>query len=138
MQYIIATTWNGEGYSYQNKAELKQFESDADAQKYILQKFNDTEDVEQYEVEDTEGRIAFDNGEDQGSYQWIKASADVYGVAIKCNVNEVSVLNKQEYFALLGEVISEADPEEVDEMESTDDVFLSAYGLDDDYQFIKF
>lgn len=137
MKYIIATTWNGEGYSYQNRAELKEFNSDSDAQNYILSQFNENENVERYEVVETEGRISFDNGEDQGSWQWIKAPKDVYGVAIRCNVNEVEVCNEREYFALLDNVISEADNEEVEEIESNDNVFLNAYQGDYDYQFIK-
>lgn len=138
MQYIIATTWNGEGYSYQNKAELKQFESDADAQKYILEQFADNENEERYEVEVTKGRVSFDNGEDQGSYQWIKAPEDIYGVAIRCNVNEVEVCNEKQYSDLLDNVIAEADPDEVAEIESNEEVFLNAYEGDYDYQFIKF
>lgn len=138
MQYIIATTWNGEGYSYQNKAELKQFESDADAQKYILEQFADNENEERYEVKVTKGRVSFDNREDQGSYQWIKAPEDIYGVAIRCNVNEVEVCNEKQYSDLLDNVIAEADPDEVAEIESNEEVFLNAYEGDYDYQFIKF
>lgn len=137
MKYIIATTWNGEGYSYQNKAELKEFESDSHAQEYIRQQFNNNESAERYDVIETDGKILFDNGEDQGTWQWIKAEDNAYGVAIMCNINEVEVYDRDGYFALLDDVIADADPDEVEEIESKDNVFLNAYQGEYDYQFLK-
>ena len=137
MKYIIATTWNGEGYSYQNKAEMKEFDSDSHAQEYIRQQFNNNESAERYDVTETDGKILFDNGEDQGTWQWIKAEDNAYGVAIMCNINEVEVYDRDGYFALLDDVIADADPDEVEEIESKDNVFLNAYQGEYDYQFLK-
>lgn len=137
MKYIIAKTWNGFGYSCVNSAEFKEFNSDAEAQEYITQQYNESENADTFDVEVNDGRISYENGEDQGSWQWIKADEDVYGVAIQCNVNEVEALNKDEYFALLSDVIKEADPYDVEEIESMDKVFLGAYLGDYDYQFVK-
>lgn len=135
MKYVIATTWNGEGYSYQNIAELKEFESDKDAQDHILHQFNENERVDLYEVSEEEGRVNFDDGDDQGSWQWIKADADTYGAVIICNINDVCVVNKEEYEEMLKDALAQSDPD--DEI-SEENPFIGAYGGEYDYQFIKF
>ena len=137
-KYIVSTTWNGEGYSYSNRAELKEFKSDADAQEYIVQTFKATEDVDRYEVDIVDGCITFDDGEDQGTYQWVKAHEDTYGVVIRCNVNEVRVVDKDAWEEELDEAISQADPDDLDPDVMTDPApFIGAYEGDYDYQFIK-
>lgn len=136
MKYIIAHTWNGQGYSHMNKAELKEFNSDTEAQTYIKEKFQQEEGLEDYEVTEEHGRIVFDNGENQGSWQWLKADFNTYGVAIICNVNEVEVYTEEEYNAKLDEAIEQANPEDVEDIGDRDNAFIPAYEEDFDYQFI--
>ena len=135
MKYAIATTWNGCGYSYQNKCYLKEFNSDEDAQKYILEQFHENERVELYDVTTEKGAILFDGGLDQGSYQWIRINDDIYGAVILCNINDVCLVNKNEYQDMLKDALEQADSDdEIDE----ENPFIGAYGGEYDYQFIKF
>jgi hypothetical protein len=132
--YVIAETWNGEGYSFQNKAYLKQFESDEQAQEFIRTTFNTNEKAEDWNVTEEQGKITFENEDgDAGTYQWHNAPADLYGVEIWTNVNEVQVHNEQGYKSALEYAIEQADEDEEIDEESP---FISAYESEYDYQFI--
>jgi hypothetical protein len=137
MKYIIAITWNGEGYSYLNTAEIKEFALESDVKSYIMKQFLDSQDANKLEVVLTPNSIHYNDGENQGSLIFFKANKNTFGVSILCNINEVKVLNKKQYAEQLAEAIAQADPDDL-EQENELTPFYAAYDGDYDYQFIKF
>lgn len=147
-KYIIATTWNGEGYSEASNAELKSFASDSEAEAYIWERFKADDcpngDVNYWEFATTERqedrtKIIFGNKKyDSGTWQYIKATPDVFGVIAQTNVNEVILCTEREYEDALRNAIDDSDPE--DELdydiaigESRQFIATSEYDL----QFVK-
>lgn len=141
MKYVIVSTWNGEGYSELNEAVIKKFKSDEDAFFHIVKKarqYDEGFELEYFQKKG-EGRVTFDDGDDQGSFQFFKVISSDYGVVIQCNVNEAIVLNKDGYNDTLALAIKQADPDELEEIDLTADrIFIGAYDSDYDYQFVKF
>ena len=130
MKYIIIETWNGEGYSYENKAYLMDFDSDAEAQAHIESLVQ--EDAEN--VKASKGMVFYEVGEDGGWYTWTPYQ-DEYGVVILCNVNEPYIVTEEQFLRYYDEAVEQADPEE--EIEFGDEVFVGAYDGDYDYALIK-
>jgi hypothetical protein len=116
-KYVIVTTWNGEGYSSENKiVEVIELDSDASAQEYCIKQVHDNESFPEHED------YSFDNGhgwttynDDSGSYQWFKLNQDSYGISIECNVNEVELLNKEEYDQAILVLLEDLNPQEMEE-----------------------
>jgi|688.fasta_scaffold45832_16 hypothetical protein len=134
MKYVIVHTWNGEGYSSGNTAEVMEFSSDDKAQQYIVEQAQQEANA-LAEFTEEWGNVSFDDDEDQGSVQWFAFTTDTYGVVIRTNVNEAQLVNEQEYHEQLKAALAQADPEEEVEDENP---FISAYDGEYDYQFIKF
>ena len=138
MKYAIIETWNGEGYSSENLASIKEFDNDSVAQKYLesLVHFQTGAEI----IESSIGCISYEKGEDQGSFTFIRNAEKLYGVMIFCNVNEVHpILSKKEWHKRISGAITLSDPEELDEINLSDDsIFIGAYQGEYDYQFIKF
>jgi hypothetical protein len=130
MKYIIIETWNGEGYSYENKAYLMDFSSDAQAQAHIESLVQENaENVSTYK-----GRIFYEIAEDSGCFLW-RPYENQYGVVILCNENEAYIVNEKNFLEYFDEAVEQADPEE--EIELGDEVFVGAYDGDYDYALIK-
>jgi len=139
-KYAIISTWNGEGYSYLNTAEIRHFKDDEAAQKHLRTLYEINNDPQDFEVEETKGALRYSNEEDSGSYVWLPDPQKNFGVVIHTNINEIkyirSAKNWRNYVA---EAIKQADPEEVSEIDlSEKSFFIGAYNGNFDYQFIKF
>jgi hypothetical protein len=131
-KYIITETWNGEGYSYENKAYLMDFNSDAEAQAHIESLVQ--EDAEN--VKASKGMVFYEIGEDGGWYTYTPYQ-DQYGVVILCNVNisEPYIVTEEQFLRFYEQAVDQADPDE--EIEEGDEVFIGAYDDEYDYMFIK-
>lgn len=141
MKYAIVSTWNGEGYSSSNTAEVKEFNNDNDALTFIrnlAKEYEEDFEIEVYQKEGM-GKINFDNLVDQGSFQFHRLNEDDFGVVIQCNINEADIESKIGFNAMLDLAIKQADQDELDELDlSSNNIFIGAYEGDYDYQFIKF
>ena len=117
-KYVIVTTWNGDGYSSENKVvEVIELDSDKTAS-YHCKKVMHTNET----IHDEEQVHTFDNGcgwttdnDDSGSYQWFKLKEDSYGISVECNVNEVKLLTKKEYEESILELLKDETPQCMDE-----------------------
>jgi hypothetical protein len=138
--YAIISTWNGEGYSYLNTAEVLEFQDDEAAQKYLRTLYEINNDPQDFEVEETKGVLRYSNEEDSGSYVWLPDPKKIFGVVIHTNVNEIKYIrNAKNWRNYVAEAIKQADPEEVSDINlSEKSFFIDAYNGDFDYQFIKF
>jgi hypothetical protein len=138
MKYAIVETWNGEGYSSENLASIKEFDNDSVAQKYLESLVHFQTGAEN--IESSLGCISYEKNGDQGSFIFIRNAEKLYGVMIFCNVNEVHpILNKKQWHSRICGAITLSDPEELDEINLGDDsIFIGAYEGEYDYQFIKF
>jgi hypothetical protein len=129
MKYVIAETWNGEGYSSENKAYIKDFLNENDVRVYIESLFPSNADI----LMDV-NRVEYDVNDDAGSYEWHQYTGQ-YGVVILPQLNEVLLLDKDEFDTMYKDAVEQADPEE--EIEQGDEVFIGAYSGEYDYMFIK-
>lgn len=138
MKYAIIETWNGEGYSYENLASIKEFDNDSIAQKYLESLVHFQTGAEN--IESNLGRITYEKGDDQGSFVFIRNAESIYGVVILTNVNEViAIRNKKDWLTKINLAVQQSDSDETDELDlSSDNIFIGAYEGDYDYQFIKF
>jgi hypothetical protein len=138
--YAIISTWNGEGYSYLNTAEIRHFKDDESAQKHLRTLYESNNDPQYFEVEETKGVLRYSNEEDSGSYVWLPDPQKIFGVVIHTNVNEIKYIrNAKNWRNYVAEAIKQADPEEVSDINlSEKSFFIDAYNGDFDYQFIKF
>tara|TARA_R100000664_G_scaffold33979_1_gene53113 strand:- start:459 stop:968 length:510 start_codon:yes stop_codon:yes gene_type:complete len=161
-KYIVIDTWNGEGYSYNNGANTRQFDCKDEAFKWAYERALSNaedipEDVGQYSDEDWFEGEPKSNGdgywfegydENHGSYQ-VWETENVYAIMIQCNINTVTVLTEAEYKVEI-KSINEAiqihikenkdnpyaitDMEELMEVDSNGDIFCHQFD-DYDYQF---
>ena len=138
MKYAMVETWNGEGYSSENLASIKEFDNDSVAQKYLESLVHFQTGAEN--IESNLGCITYEKGDDQGSFTFIRNAENLYGVVILANVNEVvPIYNKKDWSAKLNIAVQQCDTDELDELDlSSDNIFIGAYEGDYDYQFIKF
>ncbi len=138
MKYAIIETWNGEGYSSENLAYIKEFNNDSEAQNYLESLVQIQTDAEN--IESSIGCITYEKGDDQGSFTFIRNAEKLYGVMIFCNVNEVyPITHIKEWHKRISGAITLSNPEELDEINLSDDsIFIGAYQGEYDYQFIKF
>ena len=136
-KYIVVDTWNGEGYSTENGVELKQFNDNQKATDWAFSRC-----LEQAQ-NDLSSVSSLDNGyvwegydEHAGTYQVIETS-DVYAVMIRCNINDVKTLTKEEYYNKIQE-LDGLYGEELDDyldVEENRDRFYHSYVNEYDYQF---
>ena len=138
-KYVIANTWNGSGYSDENRAWLYEFESDDVAEAFIRKEFETESNPERWDTVLNGGRIIeFSDGEDTGTWQWFPAPDDVFGVVILCNVNSVIVCNQTQYDYHLKEALYQADPQDKPgNYNGQQGLFVNAFGGDYDYQFVR-
>ena len=156
-KYVVIDTWNGEGYSTENGADIKQFDYRKSALKWAYKRAlsnaqDDADDVQRYS-DQTDLMKANDNGDGYfwetyddncGSYQ-VWETKDVYAFMIQCNVNDVTPLTKKQFIEeiedkedLMKDAITHSPFNESEEdfqsQEENGDVYYG--GLDDyDYQY---
>jgi hypothetical protein len=118
MQYIIAETWNGEGYSYENKAYIKDFINEKHVRVYIGSLFPSNAAI----LMDV-NRVEYEIEDDAGSYEWYQYTGQ-YGAVILPHLNEVLILDKNEFDSMYEDAVNQADPDEV--IEQGDEVFIGA------------
>jgi hypothetical protein len=138
-KYAIIGTWNGEGYSSENKLHsIIERHEDGYVKEFLLgltkaQMVFGTETI--FELENGYGFETED--EDSGTYQFFEIKDDTFGFVVLTNVNEVTMVNEKEFRDMKEEAIEQADLNDYEEGElDSDDVFIGAYGGDYDYQFI--
>lgn len=136
-KYIVIDTWNGMGYSTENGVDTKQFDDKSTAldwarKRCLEQAQNDLSSVSSidngYVWEDEEG--------DAGTYQVIETK-DVYAVMIRCNVNDVETLTKEEYYNKIQD-LDKLYGEDIDEhlnIDGNGDRFYDSNVDEYDYQF---
>lgn len=138
-KYAIVSTWNGEGYSFQNKLEEIFAGSYYTALKRAEELMYETQGQE-IKVQERDGGFIFnfiDSEEDHGSFQAIPLEDDSYGIIISCMENEVEVLNKLDYHKKLEEAILNSDPEMLDD-DDFEGFTVFVHDLDGyDLQFIE-
>jgi hypothetical protein len=153
-KYIVVDTWNGDGYSYENGVDTKQFQYKKAAFKYAYQRVlsnagDVSDDVCRYSDEkptehwkpvkrgtDGDG-FYFETYDDNcGSYQ-VWETKDAYAIMIQCNVNDVTMLTKEEYKEHIEELdaMYGSDLEEYCETDDNGDKFYCSLVDDYDYQF---
>ena len=139
-KYAIISTWNGEGYSYLNTAEVLEFQDDEAAQNHLRELFEAEQFGEDFETEETFGVLSYTTGEDSGSYRWVREPEKFFGVVIYANTNEFNLItNAKQWRNRVAAAIKQAEPEEVCEIDITEkNFFIPAYNSDYDYQFIRF
>jgi len=137
MKYVIVETWNGEGYSSENLASIKEFDNDSVAQNYLESLVHFQTGAEN--IESSNGCITYEKGDDQGSFVFIRNAELIYGIMILTNVNEVHpLLSKKDWLKHLAHAFQQSDPDETDELDLNDEsIFIGAYNDDYDYQFVK-
>ena len=151
-KYIVIDTWNGEGYSYNNGVDTKQFQYKKSAFKHaykrVLSNAGDvSEDVHRYSHEklnhelwevvkrdaDGDGFYWETYDDNAGSYQVFEIK-DAYAIMILCNTNEVSLLTKKEYEERVSQ-LNEEYGEDLEEYYSEEDNGDSFYCAIEDYDF---
>lgn len=149
-KYIVIDTWNGEGYSSENGVEIEQFQNKKLAFKHAYKRAlsnadGETDDVYQYSDEEYFKEKAYSNGDgyyfegyddNHGSYQ-VWETKGVYAIMIQCNINEITMLTKEEYeekSKWLDEQYGE-DLEEYSDSDDNGDKFYCSLVDDYDYQF---
>lgn len=136
MKYTIVSTWSGEGYSYQNTAEVKEFNDDVEARTYIAELLLKAHPEMTNVTAVGDNLLHYQIGEDYGSFFFIKE--ELFGLLILTNVNEVITFHGEKHWNIvLSQAIKQADPE--DELDlSGNSIFIGAHDGEYDYQFIKF
>lgn len=138
-KYAIIETWNGEGYSSANRMHSIIEANGEDEVMEITKALAEsemTEDDEFITHENGHGWVT-EEEEDSGSYQFFEIKDDTFGFVVATNVNEVSMVNEEEFRDMKKYAISQADLDDYEEGElDSDNVFIGAYEGDYDYQFI--
>jgi hypothetical protein len=94
--YLIVQTWNGEGYSEENKiVEVKPFDN-------VTQVINYVTELAKKEISGLKKNYGIAGGnykinDDSGRFHYFKLKPEDYGVIIFTNVNDVKVLNYKDY-----------------------------------------
>lgn len=151
MKFIICSTWNGEGYSFQNSAEVLEFETEEDVQKHLEQLMKAQGEAsikvfgkdEPWRIEHTPLCITFENSEDAGSFQAFEFTDYIYGVIIQTNVNVIDIVDEEDWYDRIAMALDQADPDDKEsdpegyELDEEGRMFIPAYENDYDEQFIK-
>ena len=95
--YLVIDTWNGMGYSTENGVEIKQFDDKQEAIDWAFNRCFDQSQNEHKKMSIIKNGYAWEDEEgDAGTYQVIETK-DIYAVVIRCNINDVETLTKEEY-----------------------------------------
>jgi len=143
-KFAIITTWNGDGYSYQNslvKVVEYSFLALAKIRCYELMESIELSSYKpnEYEINDFESGFGWTIHDDSGSYQAFEITDDLYGFVINVNVNEVIPCTKENFESLKEEAIKEADVDLLDEDELNEkSFFIETESGEYDQQFIVY
>tara|TARA_S200002703_G_scaffold143267_1_gene136130 strand:- start:7318 stop:7776 length:459 start_codon:yes stop_codon:yes gene_type:complete len=143
--YIVVDTWNGVGYSDNNGVDTKQFDDKSAALDWARKRCQDHAQNDLASISSLHNGYVWEDEEgDAGTYQVIETK-DVYAVMIRCNINDVAPLTKEEYYDKIKEldelhyrfcsVLYGETREEYLDIEENGDRFYHSYVDDYDYQF---
>ena len=130
-------TWNGMGYSSDNGVDTKHFDSKKNAMSWARKRCLDQAQNEYKELSVIENGYAWEDEEgDAGTYQVIQTK-DVYAVMIRCNINEVETLTKDEYYNKIQELdgLYGEDLDDCLDVDENGDRFYASHVDEYDYQF---
>lgn len=134
-QYAIIETWNGSGYSEENKLNQVIRTTEEEVSKLCKELAEEQIHLDG-EIEERENGFIFEIEDDAGSFQYFEITDDVHGFLVLTNVNEVTVLDEEEFEYALNQSLENSDEDEVlynDEKH----IFIGAYEDEYDRQFIK-
>ncbi len=104
MRYIIVDTFNGSGYSdsgivrditFDNATEEQaKYNALEVAREEFGERYLPVSDDQEIKVTYQDDALCMDDGEDQGAIHFIKVPDDAFGILIKPDVNDVTVLNE--------------------------------------------
>lgn len=95
-KYIIIETWNGEGYSEENRiTEIIELKNDAQALQYCSKLAAESQQPAEFEA--MEDRIIFTKEDDAGAFHFRELKDEHFAVSILCNVNSLVLHTKEEY-----------------------------------------
>lgn len=135
--YLVIDTWNGMGYSTENGVEIKQFN---DKKKATDWAFIRCLEQAQYDLSSLSrlenGYVWEDEERNAGTYQVIETK-NVYAVMIKCNINEVETLTKEQYYNKIQELdgLYGEDLDDCLDVDENGDRFYHSHFDEYDYQF---
>jgi hypothetical protein len=141
MKYIVVETWNGDGYSDANTAEIMEFKDDRDAHDYLRLRMSEQTNaiINENEI----GYISYEKPNndysDYGSFRFYPYTNDIIGIVIIPGMNEVNLItNLTDWIDLIDLATGQADQDELEEIDfDANSFFIPAYDGDNDYQFIK-
>ena len=142
MKYIVVDTWNGMGYSTENGVELKQFNKEIDAMawanKRCMEQVKFCTSIPQGDsIWGLDcGGYCYESDLGGGSYQIVETK-DVHAVMIRCNVNDVETLTKDEYYNKIQELdgLYGEDLDDCLDVDENGDRFYHSHVDEYDYQF---
>jgi hypothetical protein len=136
-KFAIVSTWNGEGYSEENKLEMV---IQVDSFETALRITNGLAHVEREEREGIETFNFIENGvsftdedDNSGSFQVFEITENSYGILIHPENNDADILTKEEFDAEFESALEQCDTSDYEE----GDLFIHAYEEDLSYQFIR-
>lgn len=136
-KYIVVDTWNGMGYSTENGADIKQFDNKKNAMAWARKRCLDQAQNEYKDVSVIKnGYVWEDEDGDAGTYQVVEAQ-DAHAVMIRCNINDVETLTREEYYNKIQELdeLYGEDLEDHLDVEENGDRFYHSHVDEYDYQF---
>ena len=136
-KYIVVDTWNGVGYSDNNGVEIKQFEDYSPAIGWACGRCEDHTQGNLSDVSILPNGYGWEGyDEHSGTYQVVETK-NVYAVMIRCNVNDVETLTKDEYYNKIQELdgLYGEDLDDCLDVEENGDRFYHSYVDEYDYQF---
>ena len=136
-KYIVVDTWNGTGYSTENGVELKQFNDKKEASDWAFSRCLKQAQDDLSSVSSIENGYCFESYEGDGGTYQIVETKDVYAVMIRCNVNDVETLTKDEYYNKIQELdgLYGEDLDDCLDVDENGDRFYASHVDDFDYQF---
>jgi len=103
-KYIVVDTWNGMGYSTENGVELKQFNDKKEASDWAFSRCLKQAQDDLSSTSRIKNGYCFESYEGDGGAYQIVETKDVHAVMIRCNVNDVETLTKDEYYNKIQEL----------------------------------
>jgi hypothetical protein len=135
--YALIETWNGEGYSTDNKARRIKL-SPSEVSVFLANKVAELKKLG-FRVRASKRRkkyISYCDDEDNYGTVQLKAitNDDIWGVVIMTNINDCRLVDWKMYHIMLGQALEQSDPKE---KISRRNPFIGAYNEYYDYQFIE-
>lgn len=136
-KFAIISTWNGAGYSSENKLEMiiqvDSFETALRIANALARVDQASSTFSTTEFEEIENGLSYTfNGEESGTYQVFEVTEESYGIRIHPECNDADILTKDEYDVEFEAALAQCDTSDYEE----GDLFIHAYEEDLSYQFI--